>query len=139
MATFSKLAFFAFTLTLVGALAACSSDDSASSGGKGGSGIDTSRSLDSLSSDERSALCDWSLEAQGGAGKVTECGGGESREVHTKQRCLEDMEAISKLADCVKITVAEIEKCSTEEGKGPCEDSATCEDLNQRVESCAGK
>ncbi|HVH43796.1 MAG TPA: hypothetical protein VM925_15690 [Labilithrix sp.] len=114
---------------------ACSSDD----GAKGPSGLVSSRAISELSATEASALCDWSLATEGGPGKVTDCGGGNSRVVHTKEECLEDHALISKLSSCVTVTVSDIERCAIESGKDACGDHPECKALNARLDTCAGK
>lgn len=114
-------------------LIACSSEPN----DPGESGFDRSRTVASLSADEASSLCDWSLEKQGGAGKKTECSETSSRVVHTKEQCLEDVAVITKLSHCYAVTVAEVEDCSKEEAANACGRAATCDALNERLEKCA--
>jgi hypothetical protein len=132
-----------FTLTFLFCgvvLGACDGDASSSEAQRiGASGIDRARGIASLSATEAAALCDWSLATEGGAGKKTDCGGGRSTVVHTKDECLANTESIRTLASCYGVTVGELEDCSTEEGSAPCVDGPKCKDLNARLETCSGK
>lgn len=126
---------FAVALQLV----ACATEAGSAPADEGPSGFSRSRSVASLTSDEASRLCDWSLETQGGPGKRTECGAGSSRVTHTKDECLEDIAIITKLAGCYPLTVGEVEDCSKETAADHCGEQPTCNALNERVEKCAGK
>lgn len=116
-------------------LVACASEPEPA----GESGLAPSRTVASLSADEASALCDWSVEARGGAGKTTKCDETSSRVVHTKDECLEDIEIIVTLSSCYALTVGEVEACSKQEAASPCGPSPACAALNERLEACAGK
>lgn len=125
--------FFGVFLQVV----ACASESPSAVGGE--SGLSRSKTIASLSGEEASSLCDWSLRTQGGAGKVTKCSQTSSQVVHTKDECLEDIEAIKTLASCYALTVGEVEDCSKEEGADACEPSPACDASNARLETCAGK
>jgi hypothetical protein len=116
-------------------LIACASSTSE----EGASGLPRDETVASLSTEEASRLCDWSIGTQGGAGKKTECDATSSRVVHTKDECLEDVAVITKLAGCYAVTVAEVEDCSKEEAAAPCGRSTACDGLNEGLEKCAGK
>jgi hypothetical protein len=118
-------------------LVACTSESAPAD--EGASGLSRSRTVASLSSEEASSLCDWSLATQGGPGKTTKCGETSSRVVHTKDECLEDVAVITKLAGCYALTVGEVEDCSKEEAADACGASPACDALNARLETCAGK
>jgi hypothetical protein len=122
-------------------LVACASESGtvSTADDTGASGLSRSRTVASLTSEEASRLCDWSLETEGGAGKKFECTETSSRVVHTKDECIENVGVISKLSDCYALTVAEVEDCSKEEGADPCGRSRACDALNARLEQCAGK
>ena len=91
-------------------LAACGgSDDS--------SGIDRSRTLGDLNAGELSDLCEFTLDAAGGAGAEFECGDGVTVTNDTMAECLEGFEA--NQASC---TVGVVEDCATR--PDPCDLSA---------------
>ena len=117
----------------VSVLVACSSDDEV----VGASGLARDRTVASLSAEEATKLCDWSLAVQGGAGEVTDCGGGVSSVVHTKEECVEDIAVMKRLGSCYAVTVAEVEDCSSEEGNDGCASSSTCKTIEDRLEACA--
>ena len=71
--------FFAYAFTLALIFSGC--------GGTGSSGVDSSKHLNDLTSDELSTLCDWMLDKQGGAGVETDCGDGLSTTNPTKAEC----------------------------------------------------
>ena len=75
-----------------------------SCGGSGSSGIESSKYMDELSSDEISTLCDWMLEQQGGVGVETDCGDGLSTTTPTKDECT----ATTTLPHC---QVSAVESC----------------------------
>lgn len=129
----SSLFLFSVFLQLV----ACASESASEPASE--SGLARSRLVASLSSDEASSLCDWSITTQGGAGKTTKCDETSSRVVHTKDECLEDIATITKLASCYALTVGEVEDCSKEEAANACGPSSACDALNGRLEECAGK
>ena len=118
-------------------LVACASESEPASEGE--SGLSRSKTVASLSAEEASSLCDWSIATQGGAGKTTKCGETSSRVVHTKEQCLEDVAIITKLASCYALTVGEVEDCSKQEAANACGRSPACDALNERLEKCAGK
>jgi hypothetical protein len=117
---------------------ACSDGVASADDERGASGLVRSRAIGSLSDAEADAFCDWSLATQGGAGKKTDCGGGRSKVVHTKEECLDDVRTIRSFASCYAATVGEAEDCSVEEGRATCEKAPTCESLNARLDACAG-
>lgn len=125
---------FAVVLQLV----ACATESATSSNDEGASGFSRSRSVASLDDERAARPCDWSLETQGGAGKVTACAETSSRVVHTKEECLEDIALVRRLADCYAVTVGELEDWSTDERADPCGDSSRCEALEERLEKCDG-
>lgn len=115
--------------------AACSS--SSSDAQTGASGLARDRSVASLSDAEAAELCDWSLATEGGAGKRFDCGGGESRVVHTRAECLDDVATLKKLEPCYAVRVGELEDCSIAEGKDACGRAPACTTINDRLEACA--
>lgn len=56
-------------LALSLALVACGGDDD------GGSGVDGSKTIVSMSASERMSFCEWAIATQGGAGTVHQCEG----------------------------------------------------------------
>lgn len=128
-----KNTMFVFALFLH--LVACTSE----AADEGASGFSRSRTVASLSSEEASSLCDWSIQTQGGAGKTTKCDETSSRVVHTKDECIEDVAVITKLSSCYALTVGEVEDCSKQDAADACGSSPACDALNERLEKCAGK
>lgn len=85
---------------LVLGLAACGG------GGSDSSGVDPQKQIPALSADERTQLCTWAVDAQGGAGHVSDCGDGFQVTTQTVGECT----ASFATATCTS-TVAEIEAC----------------------------
>lgn len=136
-----KAFFFPINIFLA-FLPACSdpaASSTESSAAQGASGLSRSRTLASLTEEEASKLCAWSLATEGGAGKVTDCGGGRSTAVHTNDECLESLKATRTVLSCYPVTVGEAEDCSAESAKSACTNGPICEAINGRLETCAGK
>jgi hypothetical protein len=92
-------------LALSFSLAAC--------GGSDGSGVDGSKQLGQLSGDERTDLCEFVIDAQGGAGSMHMCGE-FTLTVQTVAECADDL---ALLTGCTA-TVAQAEDCAEVE---PCD------------------
>lgn len=90
-----------------------------------GSGVDRFGLLRDLAADEWQSLCEWSIEAQGGPGHETDCGGGVTITVNTVDECVEDSDAFGE--DC-ELFVADFEACSDAMADDPCNGyrSAAC-------------
>lgn len=130
---------FFFPISIFLAFLPACSDSAESSGAPGASGLSRSRTLASLTEEEASKLCAWSLATEGGAGKVTDCGGGRSTAVHTNDECLESVKAARTVLSCYPLTVGEAEDCSAETANSACTNGPVCEAINRRFETCAGK
>ena len=89
-------------LVLLGVVAAgCGSD-----GAKGGSGVDKSKSLASLSAAEKGQLCDWNASLSGGYGKTMTCTDGTDASNDADQA-----ECVMALPTCT-VTVGQFEACT---------------------------
>jgi len=97
-------------MTAAFGLAACGGDDDDSSG------IDRSKKVTALTTDERKTLCEWGVEAQGGAGKMTKCGD-ITITVKPAADCI--AQAMTFPASCA-LTVAQVEDCSKATGENAC-------------------
>ena len=100
-------------LILVGALlvGACGGDD-------GGSGVDSSKQIKDLTSDEQMSVCEAGIAAQGGAGKMTNCGNGVTITVKTVADCVMQM-GTYKMKGCTA-TVGQLDTCNAAIGADPC-------------------
>lgn len=86
---------------------ACGGDSSSS-----GSGIDRSKRVASLSSDEAKKLCDYLNNKQGGYGKSQTCQDGTTETTDDSQNeCVLGAAAIGLLSGCSSITVGQSEDC----------------------------
>lgn len=106
------LALLAFAAT---ATLACGSSTSSSNGNDaaatmGTSGVDGSKRLDALTTDEKKKVCDSEAQHFGGYGKTIDCGGGNTLSAEDSQAaCLE-----SWPTTCAA-TVAQLEKCTNDQ------------------------
>jgi hypothetical protein len=85
---------------------------------KGGSGLDPSRLVASLTGDELQTLCQWSADTEGGSGKVTSCqvdGGMSNASVKPPSSCAADF-----MKRSCQLTVGQVEDCSRAVGADPC-------------------
>jgi hypothetical protein len=98
-------------LALFATLAACSGGDGADS-----SGLSSSSQIGSLSTEERTTLCEWSVDIQGGEGNVTECPDNVTVTVSTVADCVADSSAY----DECDLTVGDVEECSRANADDPC-------------------
>lgn len=90
--------------------AACGGDD-------GGSGVDSGKTLGALSASEQTALCEHIVEVQGGAGHVSDCGGGVTVTTDTVAECVT---GFADLAATCAATVGQAETCAAAIGAAPC-------------------
>jgi hypothetical protein len=89
--------------------AACGGDSDSS-------GIERSRTVSSLSADEQMTLCEFVVEAAGGAGAEFTCGDDVTVTVNTVSECLSDFGAdnsctVGLLEDCANSDPCDIEPC----------------------------
>jgi len=87
---------------LVSVVAACGGGG----GGPTSSGVDPTKPVVGLTADEVMTMCSWSVDAQGGAGYVSDCGDGFTITTQTVAECVTSFEA----ATC-SATVGDIEAC----------------------------
>ncbi len=92
------------------AMAACG-------GSAGPSGVDSNKHINTLSTSEAQTFCEWAVEEQGGAGHVTDCGGGVMVTADTVAEC--ETNQANLVATCAA-TVADAEACMTAMGADPC-------------------
>lgn len=88
----------------------------AACGGGGDSGIDKSKKLNALSSDEVKTFCEWAIAEQGGAGHQTMCGDIIIR-VETEAQC--EAQYGTFPATCAA-TVGDAESCAQALTADPC-------------------
>jgi hypothetical protein len=98
-----------------GLLTACGGDDD-DDGGEGGSGVDQGQQLTELDAAEVSAVCEWSVEIQGGEESTTECEG-FTYNVGTVAECESEY---SEIPDGCTLTVGDLEVCVEVLADDPC-------------------
>jgi hypothetical protein len=94
-------------------LASVSCGGSGGAAGPGASGLEKSRSWNSLTAAEKGILCDWVAAKFGGYGKTIDCGNGTGIGSNTSQQA-----CIDSLPATCAATVAAYEQCA---------DDASCE------------
>lgn len=97
---------------VVAILAACGGGVSDSSG------VDSSKPITDLSDSERTTVCEWAIEVQGGAGHQTSCGDGVTVTTTTQAKC--EMDSSQLPPACSSVTVAELETCVNAIGDDTC-------------------
>ncbi len=103
------------------ALVACGGDDDV---GDGGSGVDGSKTIVSMSESEKTSFCEWAIATQGGAGTVHQCDG-FTLTVQSVAECVADFADFQ--ASCAA-TVAQGEACVSAIAAMPCMPATTaCE------------
>ena len=113
-----------FAPVLFVALAACGGSDSSSSG------VDMSKKLTELSASERTQLCEYMVEAEGGVGASKMCGDGITVTVKSAADCTTGLSAFS--TSCTA-TVDNAESCAEAAGDDLCAliSSSSCSFLLQ--------
>lgn len=106
-------------------LLACGGDDDG--GGGDGSGVDGSIAITDLGGADVTALCEWAIDIQGGAGNETDCGDGATVNVPSQAECEADYASVPDA--CSGISVAELEACIEAVADDPCSlGGAACAD-----------
>lgn len=85
-------------------------------GGDGGgsrSGVNQSAQVGDLSESDMRQLCEWGVQAQGGAGSTEQCDNGFEATVGTVDECIANQQSY---ASC-DLTVGQVEDCTA---AGPC-------------------
>ena len=96
---------------LLGALVACGGDSSS------GSGVDSSKKLVELDATQRQQLCEYMVEAEGGAAASKMCGDGITVTVKSATDCVTGLSGLS--ASC-SATVDSAETCAEAAGDDLC-------------------
>jgi hypothetical protein len=87
-------------------------------GGDSGSGVDSSKQIKDLSASEQMSVCEAGVAAQGGAGKMTNCGNGVTVTVKSVADCVSQM-GVYAMKGCTA-TVGQLEACNDAIGMDPC-------------------
>jgi hypothetical protein len=103
-----KMKMASLVLLIGVAVAGCGSDGDGGKSGPGTSGVEKSKSLSSLSADEKGKLCDWNAMLNGGYGKTMTCSDGtDTSNDEDRATCVSSIPP-----DCAA-TVGQFEVCST--------------------------
>lgn len=86
-------------------------------GGGDSSGVDSNKTIVSMSASERMTFCEWAIEEQGGAGTTHNCGD-FTLTVQTVAECVGDF---SNFSPTCTATVGQGESCVSAISANPCE------------------
>lgn len=84
------------------------------------SGVDQSKVATTLTASERTDFCAWAIEVQGGPGHVTQCGPDVTVTAPTQAECEMDFAMLPQTAECMAVTVEDVEGCVNAVGSSPC-------------------